>query len=136
MSIVNIYQRDGILYVVPTNGLIDLPPVSVVSVAHLDLAKALETAFNNAVEVPPAHPDLRSYQSPVLTASKLRNWRQFERGMKMIAVSRSEDTYVATRYVPDVRMKKGFVPEDVILQMPVTTSLSDIAVRLLNALAE
>ena len=124
---INIYERDGRMYVAPTNGLADLEPVEIVSGTG-DLPPALGRAFEASLDGPGEFADLRHYRWPVLKAAKVRTVKEFERGMRMLTLDHVDGAYVATRYVPD--SDRGLNPEKVVFRLDDSIGLSSLAAHI------
>ena len=136
MSKISILQRNGIIYVAPNDGIIDLEPVERVTVSD-DLADAVGRALKAAPKAPPSEfPNLRNYVDPVRKAAGVRSALQFERGLKLLSLENANGEYVVQRLVPNTVNGRGFDLDAILFRLLEDTPLSTVAARINEAFSD
>ena len=134
LASLKIYRRKGKLFIVETDGVIDLSPV--VEVAdHEQFAATLSDILSKPQIFPEEVPNLRDYKSPLLAAVGVRRWSELERGLQMVSVAQTPEGIVAQKYVPEPSWRSGLAPGDVILKQRESDPV-ELADKLLAALED
>jgi hypothetical protein len=133
MPSVALYNRNGIVLVVPMCGMVDVDPVSRATMNAGDIAAAIRSAI---AAIPSVMPVSRSIdRSPVLDALGLKSAIAFERGLKSAVLRFNEDKYCFYRYVPHAMFKTGFRREDdPLFTVERSVALAAVAEKILAAL--
>jgi hypothetical protein len=135
MNSVTVAARNGVVYVAPTIGFIEVRPVFTAAVDEGELAAALEGGIAAIPAEQALPPGANPYPpSPVLEAMGVSG-PAYERGLQSAVLRFDDDGYRFYRYVPDPKYKVGLRREkDPVFTVPIDTPIPAIAKMIVAAL--